>query len=118
VLNSPFETGHLQDYRPKINNETQGVSDIWGYWLPAYCVNRPFGSNEAEAVFRADLDRNPKNVRSLFGLSEALKAQQRFEEAEWVRPANSNRHEQRRTLRFAPKPSERACSTRNLKCTN
>ena len=41
---------------------------------------------EAEAVFRADLDRNPRNGRSLFGLSEALKAQQRFEEAEWVRP--------------------------------
>ena len=40
---------------------------------------------EAEAVFRADLDRNPRNGRSLFGLSEALKAQQRFEEAEWVR---------------------------------
>ena len=40
---------------------------------------------EAEALFRANLDRNPRNGRSLFGLSEALKAQQRFEEAEWVR---------------------------------
>jgi tetratricopeptide (TPR) repeat protein len=30
---------------------------------------------EAEAVFREDLKRNPNNARSLFGLSECLKAQ-------------------------------------------
>ena len=36
-------------------------------------------------MFRVDLDRNPRNGRSLFGLLETLKAQQRFEEAEWVR---------------------------------
>ena len=30
---------------------------------------------EAEAVFREDLRRNPNNARSLFGLSECLKAQ-------------------------------------------
>jgi tetratricopeptide (TPR) repeat protein len=29
----------------------------------------------AESVFRADLDRNPRNPRSLFGLQQALKAQ-------------------------------------------
>ena len=29
----------------------------------------------AEKVFRADLDRNPRNPRSLFGLQQALKAQ-------------------------------------------
>ncbi len=32
---------------------------------------------DAERVFREDLDRNPRNPRSLFGLHEALKAQQR-----------------------------------------
>ena len=30
---------------------------------------------EGERVFRADLDRNPRNPRSLFGLMQALKAQ-------------------------------------------
>ena len=32
---------------------------------------------EAETVFRADLDRNPNNPRSLFGLAEARKAQKK-----------------------------------------
>jgi tetratricopeptide (TPR) repeat protein len=32
---------------------------------------------EAEKVFRADLDRNPNNPRSLFGLAEARKAQKK-----------------------------------------
>jgi Flp pilus assembly protein TadD len=32
---------------------------------------------EAETVFRADLDRNPNNPRSLFGLAEALRKQGR-----------------------------------------
>ncbi len=32
---------------------------------------------EAEKIFREDLDRRPRNPRSLFGLQQALKAQQR-----------------------------------------
>ena len=32
---------------------------------------------DAEKVFREDLDRNPRNPRSLFGLQQALKAQKR-----------------------------------------
>ncbi len=40
---------------------------------------------EAEAVFRADLKRNPRNGRSLFGLLESLKAQKKTGDAEWVR---------------------------------
>jgi tetratricopeptide (TPR) repeat protein len=32
---------------------------------------------EGERVFRADLDRNPRNPRSLFGLMQALKAQKK-----------------------------------------
>jgi len=40
---------------------------------------------EAEAVFREDLRRNRRNGRSLFGLSEALKAQGRAHQAALVR---------------------------------
>ena len=38
----------------------------------------------AEQVFRADLDRNPRNPRSLFGLRQALKAQGRDYDAGFV----------------------------------
>jgi hypothetical protein len=38
----------------------------------------------AEQVFRADLERNPRNPRSLFGLQQALKAQGRSYDAGWV----------------------------------
>lgn len=40
---------------------------------------------EAEQVFREDLKRNPRNPRSLFGLSKALEAQQKAYEADLVR---------------------------------
>jgi hypothetical protein len=40
---------------------------------------------EGEAVFREDLKRNRCNGRSLFGLMESLKAQNKLEDAEWVR---------------------------------
>jgi tetratricopeptide (TPR) repeat protein len=39
---------------------------------------------EAEKVFRADLERNPRNGRALAGLRDCLKAQTRFYEAEQV----------------------------------
>jgi tetratricopeptide (TPR) repeat protein len=39
---------------------------------------------EAEQVFRADLEKNPRNPRSLFGLSESLKKQGRNADAAWV----------------------------------
>ncbi|MBV9340718.1 MAG: hypothetical protein JO159_07480 [Acidobacteria bacterium] len=38
----------------------------------------------AEQVFRADLERNPRNPRSLFGLKQALKAQGRDYDAAFV----------------------------------
>jgi tetratricopeptide (TPR) repeat protein len=41
-------------------------------------------ATEAEKVFREDLDRNPRNPRSLFGLREALKAQNRAYDAQFV----------------------------------
>ena len=39
----------------------------------------------AEKVFREDLDLNPRNPRSLFGLHEALTRQNRAYEASWVK---------------------------------
>ena len=39
----------------------------------------------AEDVFRADLSRNPRNPRSLFGLEQALKAQDKAYDAGFVR---------------------------------
>jgi Flp pilus assembly protein TadD len=39
---------------------------------------------EAEKVFRADLDRNPRNARSLFGLRESLKMQKKDYDAQFV----------------------------------
>ena len=41
-------------------------------------------ANGAEQVFRDDLLRNPRNPRSLFGLMNSLKAQQRDADAAWV----------------------------------
>jgi tetratricopeptide (TPR) repeat protein len=39
---------------------------------------------EAEKVFRDDLARNPRNGRSLFGLWQSLKAQNKISDAEWA----------------------------------
>ena len=39
---------------------------------------------EAEKVFRKDLEQNPRNPRSLFGLSQSLKAQKRDYDANFV----------------------------------
>ena len=39
----------------------------------------------AEQVFRDDLEQNPRNPRSLFGLAEALHRQQRDYEASWIK---------------------------------
>jgi tetratricopeptide (TPR) repeat protein len=39
---------------------------------------------EAEKVFRADLEKNPRNGRSLFGLAESLKAQGKTASARFV----------------------------------
>jgi tetratricopeptide (TPR) repeat protein len=39
----------------------------------------------AEQVFRDDLERNPRNPRSLFGLEQALKAQNKTYDATFIR---------------------------------
>jgi tetratricopeptide (TPR) repeat protein len=41
-------------------------------------------AEEAEKVFRKDLEKNPRNGRSLFGLMESLKAQGKTADAAWV----------------------------------
>jgi tetratricopeptide (TPR) repeat protein len=43
-------------------------------------------ADQAEAVFRADLQQYPRNPRSLFGLLKSLEAQKKSSDAEWVRP--------------------------------
>jgi tetratricopeptide (TPR) repeat protein len=40
---------------------------------------------EAERIFREDLEKNPRNGRSLFGLMEALKMQGDLVDLEWVK---------------------------------
>ncbi|HET6268100.1 MAG TPA: hypothetical protein VFG11_10320 [Acidobacteriota bacterium] len=41
-------------------------------------------AQEAETVFRKDLDINPRNGRSLFGLQESLKAQNKTNDIGWI----------------------------------
>jgi hypothetical protein len=45
---------------------------------------------EAEVVFRADLQRNPGNPRSLFGLLQTLTAQHKTEASRSVRQRFEN----------------------------
>jgi tetratricopeptide (TPR) repeat protein len=72
------------------------LQDKLGYMEPPewhYSVREALGAAllrhgnaaEAEAVFRKDLEINPRNGRSLFGLLEALQAQQKFSSIEWVK---------------------------------
>jgi hypothetical protein len=42
-------------------------------------------ADQAEAVFRADLEQCPRNPRSLFGLLKSLEAQKKTSDANWVR---------------------------------
>ena len=71
------------------------VQDTLNYDEPAdwyYPVRESLGAallaagntKEAEQAFRDDLERNPRNPRSLFGLMHALKAQHRDVDAAWV----------------------------------
>lgn len=55
------------------------VRESWG---AALLRQRRFA--EAETVFRRDLDLHPRNGRSLWGLLEALKAQDKTVSAEWI----------------------------------
>jgi tetratricopeptide (TPR) repeat protein len=72
------------------------ISDSLNYGEPPewyYPVRESLGGEllcdgqfaEAEKVFREDLEKNPRNPRSLFGLMESLKAQKELADADWVR---------------------------------
>jgi tetratricopeptide (TPR) repeat protein len=57
---------------------------------------------EAEKVFREDLERNPRNPRSLFGLAETLRAQNRAYDAQFVdKQFQSNWKNAERKLKLA-----------------
>ncbi|HEY6989557.1 MAG TPA: hypothetical protein VH369_14280 [Bryobacteraceae bacterium] len=75
--------------------EAVAAQDNLGYMEPPewhYPVREALGAallrngkaNEAEAVFRRDLEINPRNGRSLYGLLESLKAQGNSAGAEFV----------------------------------
>jgi tetratricopeptide (TPR) repeat protein len=42
-------------------------------------------ASDAEAIFRKELENNPRNGRALFGLLESLQAQQKTASVEWVK---------------------------------
>jgi len=75
--------------------EAVSIQDTLKYGEPPdwfFPVRESLGGNllasgkaeDAEKVFREDLDRNPRNPRSLFGLSAALKAQKKDYDAHFV----------------------------------
>ncbi|MGA9996132.1 MAG: hypothetical protein WBP93_12005 [Pyrinomonadaceae bacterium] len=87
-----------KDYAAAVAHFESGVKiqDALAYdEPPAWFIpmREPFGGAlmlqgkyaEAEKVFRADLEKNPHSGRSLFGLSESLKAQGKEEEAQTAR---------------------------------
>ncbi len=76
--------------------EAVKLQDALNYSEPAtwyYPVRESLGAallaagraTDAEKIFREDLEKNPRNPRSLFGLAESLKAQKRDVDAAWVR---------------------------------
>lgn len=75
--------------------EAVAAEDALAYDEPAawyYPVRESLGAalladgqpREAELVFRADLEINPRNGRSLYGLAESLKAQKKAADAAWA----------------------------------
>jgi len=77
--------------RDAVANQDQLLYDEPSDWY--YPVRESLGgmllqagdAKGAEEVFRADLEQNPRNPRSLFGLVEALTRQNRSYDAEWVK---------------------------------
>jgi tetratricopeptide (TPR) repeat protein len=84
------KTAALADYRKAISLQDQLNYDEPQDWY--YPVRETLGAalltggnaTEAEAVFREDLQQNPRNGRSLYGLSKSLEAQKKTTEAAWV----------------------------------
>ena len=87
--------GHRKDAIERWKKAVE-ISDSLNYGEPPewyYPVRESLGGEllrdgqnaEAEKVFRDDLERNPRNPRSLFGLMESLNAQKKSVAAELVR---------------------------------
>lgn len=82
--------GAIESWKKAVAAEDQvGYDEPAGWYYPtreslgaALHMNGQFV--EAEAVFREDLRRNPRNGRSLFGLMESLKAQKKADDAAMV----------------------------------
>ena len=86
----------LRDMDFEFSARSLELQDKLGYMEPPewhYPVREALGgallrqgkAAEAEAVFRKDLELNPRNDRSLFGLLEALKMQQKSVSVDWVK---------------------------------
>ena len=81
----------IDQFKDAVANQDQLLYDEPADWY--YPVRESLGglllqngdAKAAEAVFRRDLEMNPRNPRSLFGLHEALTRQNRTYEAEWVK---------------------------------
>jgi tetratricopeptide (TPR) repeat protein len=77
--------------RDAVANQDQLLYDEPSDWY--YPVRETLGgmllqtgdAKDAEQVFRDDLERNPRNPRSLYGLAEALTMQNRDYDASWVK---------------------------------
>ena len=77
--------------RDAVANQDQLLYDEPADWY--YPVRESLGgmllesgdAKAAEQVFREDLERNPRNPRSLYGLAEALTRQNRTYESSWVK---------------------------------
>jgi tetratricopeptide (TPR) repeat protein len=77
--------------RGAVSNQDQLLYDEPADWY--YPVRESLGGillqsgdlKAAEQVFRDDLQRNPRNPRSLYGLAETLTRQNRAYEASWIK---------------------------------
>ncbi len=87
---APDEQTALAHWRSAVTAQDALIYDEPPAWY--YPVRESLGgallragqAAEAEAVFRENLKRHPRNGRSLFGLLESLKAQQKNEDAQWI----------------------------------
>lgn len=83
--------GAISLLRDAVANQDQLLYDEPADWY--YPVRESLGgmmlqtgdAKGAEQVFREDLQQNPRNPRSLFGLAEALTLQNRNHDASWVK---------------------------------
>jgi tetratricopeptide (TPR) repeat protein len=88
---SGHRTSAIELLRDAVSNQDQLLYNEPADWY--YPVRESLGgmllqsgdAKAAEQVFRDDLERNPRNPRSLYGLAEALTRQNRGYEASWIK---------------------------------